>query len=84
MMHKFKVGQSVIPARPLRPSRNTYLVLKQLPPTSHEPQYWVQGVRNGHDCIVCESQIEAAGVHRMRLPHASLGYLKARPRTQSA
>lgn len=84
MIHKFKVGQSIIPAHPLRPSYNTYLVIKQLPPTSHEPQYWVQGVRSGHDCIVCESQIEAAENHRPHLPHDSLGSLKARPQSRKS
>ena len=81
MIHKFKVSQSVISASPLRPSRNTYLVVKQLPPTSHEPQYWIQGVKSGHDCIVCESQIEAAENSRPPLSHASLGSLKVRPQS---
>jgi hypothetical protein len=84
MIHKFKVGHYVIPASPLRPNCNTYLVVKQLPPTSHEPQYWIQGVKNGHDCIVCESQIEAAEDDRQRLPHASLGSLKVRPQSRKS
>ncbi|MCC2653758.1 MAG: hypothetical protein K0Q60_3924 [Microvirga sp.] len=49
MIHKFEVGQAVVPACPLRPSRNTYLVVKQLPLTSYEPQYWIQGTRSGVD-----------------------------------
>lgn len=84
MIHKYKVGQSVIPASPLRPSHNTYLVIKQLTPTSHEPQYWIQGVRSGHDCIVSESQIEAAEVRRPRLSYTSLGLLKARPQSKES
>src|SRR5215218_11520729 len=84
MIHKFKVGQSVISASALRPRCNTYLVLKQLPLTSFEPQYWIQGVRSGHDCIVCESQIEAAEDHRPRLSYASLGALKARPQSRKS
>ncbi len=78
MIHKFKVGQSVVPANPLRSSCNTYLVVKQLPLTSYEPQYWIQGVKNGVDCIVCESQIEAAEGHVPSLSFASLGALKTR------
>lgn len=73
MIHKFEVGQSVVPACPLRPSRNTYVVLKQLPLTSYEPQYWVQGLRSGVDCIVCESQIEAADDHQPSLWFAAMG-----------
>jgi hypothetical protein len=73
MIHKFKVGQSVIPVSPARPSRNTYLVVKQLPPTSHEPQYWIQGVKSGHDCIVCETEIELA---QDRLPHRTSASLR--------
>lgn len=73
MIHKFEVGQSVVPASPARPSRNTYVVLKQLPLTSYEPQYWIQGVKNGVDCIVCESQIEAADDHHPRLSFGSMG-----------
>jgi len=60
MIHKFKVGQCVVPAGPPRPGHSTYLVLKQLPGTSYEPQYWIQGERSGIDCIVRESQIKAA------------------------
>jgi hypothetical protein len=78
MIHKFQVGQSVIPTSPLRPSRNTYLVVRQLPPTSYEPQYWIQGVRSGLDCIVCESQIEAADDHRPRFSPTSLGAINPR------
>ncbi len=78
MIHKFEVGQSVVPASPLRPSRNTYVVVKQLPLTSYEPQYWVQGVRSGVDCIVCESQIEAADDHQPSLSFAAMGALKTR------
>ncbi len=81
MIHKFEVGQSVVPASPLRPSRNTYVILKQLPLTSYEPQYWVQGVSSGVDCIVCESQIEAADDHQPSLSFAAMGALEAR--TQS-
>ncbi len=78
MIHKFEVGQSVVPANPLRPSRNTYVVVKQLPLTSYEPQYWVQGVRSGVDCIVCESQIEAADDHQPSLSFAAMGALETR------
>ena len=78
MIHKFEVGQSVVPASPLRPSRNTYVVLKQLPLTSYEPQYWVQGLKSGADCIVCESQIEAADDHQPSVSFAALGALEAR------
>lgn len=78
MIHKYEVGQSVVPASPLRPSRNTYVVLKQLPLTSYEPQYWVQGLKSGVDCIVCESQIEAADDHRPSLWLAALGALETR------
>jgi hypothetical protein len=78
MIHKFEVGQTVVPASPLRPSRNTYVVVKQLPLTSYEPQYWVQGVRSGMDCIVCESQIEAADDHQPSLSLAAMGALEAR------
>jgi hypothetical protein len=73
MTHKFEVGQPVVPASPLRPGRNTYLVVKQLPLTSYEPQYWIQGVRSGVDCIVCESQIEAADDHQPSLSFAAMG-----------
>ena len=73
MIHKYEVGQSVVPASPLRPSRNTYVVVKQLPLTSYEPQYWIQGVRSGVDCVVCESQIEAADDHSPSLWLAALG-----------
>lgn len=82
MIHKYEVGQSVVPASPLRPSQNTYVVVKQLPLTSHEPQYWIQGVRSGHDCIVCESQIEAAE-GRMSLSHTKFGSLKAKPQSMT-
>jgi hypothetical protein len=78
MIHKYEVGQSVVPACPLRPSRNTYVVLKQLPLTSYEPQYWIQGVRSGVDCIVCESQIEAADDHQPSLWFAAMGALETR------
>jgi hypothetical protein len=78
MIYKFEVGQAVVPACPLRPSRNIYLVVKQLPLTSYEPQYWVQGVRSGVDCIVCESQIEAAGDHQPSLSFAAMGALETR------
>ena len=78
MIHKFEVGQSVVPASPLRPSRNTYVVVQQLPLTSYEPQYWVQGVRSGVDCIVCESQIEAADDHQPSLSFAAMGALETR------
>lgn len=78
MIHKFDVGQSVVPASPLRPSRNTYVVVKQLPLTSYEPQYWIQGERSGVDCVVCESQIEAADDHQPRLWLAALGVAETR------
>jgi hypothetical protein len=78
MIHKYEVGQSVVPACPLRPRRNTYVVLKQLPLTSYEPQYWIQGVRSGVDCIVCESQIEAADDHQPSLSFAAMGALETR------
>ncbi len=81
MTHKFKVGQSVVPANPLRSSCNTYLVVKQLPLTSYEPQYWIQGVKSGVDCIVCESQIEAAEGDLPSLSIATLGALKTRPQS---
>jgi hypothetical protein len=74
MIHKFKVGQSVIPVSPARTSCNMYLVVKQLPPTSHEPQYWIQGVKSGHDCIVCETQIELAQDHPSHRIAASLRF----------
>ena len=74
MIHKFKVGQSVIPVSPARASRNTYLVVKQLPPTSHEPQYWIQGIKSGHDCIVCETQIELAQEHPSQRISATLRF----------
>jgi len=60
MVHKFKLGQCVIPARPQRRSCGAYIVVKQLPDTSYEPQYWIQGVASGIDCIVRESEIKAA------------------------
>jgi hypothetical protein len=78
MIHKFKVGQAVVPACPLRPNRNTYLVVKQLPLTSYEPQYWIQGIRSGVDCIVCESQIEAADDHQPSLSFAAMRALGTR------
>lgn len=78
MIHKFEVGQAVVPACPLRPSRNTYLVVKQLPLTSYEPQYWIQGTRSGVDCVVCESQIEAADDHQPSLSFAAMGALEMR------
>ena len=78
MIHKFEVGQSVVPASPLRRSRNTYVVMKQLPLTSYEPQYWVQGVINGVDCVVCESQIEAADDHQSSLWFAAMGVPETR------
>jgi len=78
MIHKFEVGQSVVPACPLRPSRNTYVIVKQLPLTSYEPQYWVQGMRSGVDCIVCESQIEAADDHQPSLWLAALDVSETR------
>ena len=81
MFHKFEVGQSVVPASPLRPSRNTYVVLKQLPLTSYEPQYWIQGLTSGVDCIVCESQIEAAEGDLPSLSIAILGAFKTRPQS---
>jgi len=73
MIHKYEVGQSVVPASPVRPSRNTYVVVKQLPLTSYEPQYWIQGMGSGVDCVVCESQIEAADDHQPSLWFAALG-----------
>lgn len=84
MIHKYEVGQSVVPASPLRPSRNTYVVVKQLPLTSYEPQYWIQGVRSGVDCVVCESQIQAADDHQPRLSFAALGALGARAPTRKS
>lgn len=78
MIHKFEVGQSVVPACPLRPSRNTYVILKQLPLTSYEPQYWVQGMRSGADCIVCESQIEAGDNHQPNLRFAAFEVVETR------
>ena len=78
MIHKFEVGQAVVPASPVRPSRNTYLVVKQLPLTSYEPQYWIQGTRSGVDCVVCESQIEAADDHQPSLSFAAMGALEMR------
>ena len=78
MIHKFEVGQAVVPACPLRPSRNTYLVVKQLPLTSYEPQYWIQGTRSGVDCVVRESQIEAADDHQPSLSFAAMGALEMR------
>ncbi len=78
IIHKYEVGQSVVPASPLRPNRNTYVVVKQLPLTSYEPQYWIQGVRSGVDCVVCESQIEAADDHQPSLLFAAMGALEAR------
>jgi hypothetical protein len=76
MVHKFKSGQSVVPASPRRPSCGTYLVLKQLPDTSYEPQYWIQGVHNGVDCIVRESEIRAAESVEIGSPFPSSGALK--------
>ncbi len=78
MIHKFGIGQAVVPACPLRPSRNTYVVVKQLPLTSYEPQYLVQGTRSGVDCVVCESQIEAADDHQPSLSFAAMSALKTR------
>jgi hypothetical protein len=78
MIHKFGIGQAVVPAYPLRPSRNAYVVVKQLPLTSYEPQYWIQGVRSGVDCVVCESQIKAADDHQPSLSFAAMGALATR------
>lgn len=83
MIHKFKVGQFVLPAGSPRPDCDTYLVLKQLPGTSYEPQYCIQGERSGIDCIVRESQIKAADSAPPHLGSTSLSELTIgdRPKT---
>lgn len=60
MDHKFRIGQSVMPANSRQASPSTYRVVQLLPATSHEPQYRIQGVTSGIDCIVRESEIKAA------------------------
>ena len=62
MKHKFKVGQSVIPAHPRRADPDTYLIVQVLPETSHEPQYRIKGASSGVECVVRETQIK--GIRR--------------------
>jgi hypothetical protein len=74
MIYKFEVSQSILPTNPVRPRRNTYLFVKHLPLISNEPQYWVEGMRSGLDCIVCKAQIEATDEHQQKLWFAAQGF----------
>ena len=58
MKHRFKVGQSVLPAHPRRADPDTYLIVQVLPETSHEPQYLIKGASSGVECVVRETQIK--------------------------
>jgi hypothetical protein len=58
MKHKFKVGQSVLPANPKRPDPDTYVIVQVLPETSHEAQYRIKGSSSGFECVVRETQIK--------------------------
>ncbi|WP_230532774.1 hypothetical protein [Microvirga roseola] len=71
MVHRFKIGQTVMPAACQRANPNKYLVVRQLPDTSYEPQYLIQGETSGIDCIVRESEIREADNVRMSNPRAS-------------
>jgi hypothetical protein len=47
MRHKFKVGQSVLPAHPRRSEPETYVIGQMLPEPSPEPQYRIKGASSG-------------------------------------
>ncbi len=60
MRHKFKVGQSVLPAHPRRADPDIYVIVQVLPETSHEPQYRIRALSSAAECVVQETQIKEA------------------------
>jgi len=57
MNHKYKVGQSVVPAITGRACPRTYQIVQLLPETSYEPQYRVMSVTDGIEFVVREREI---------------------------
>jgi hypothetical protein len=58
MTHKFKVGQTVLPAHPRRDNPDTYVIVQVLPETSHERQYRIRALSSATECVVGETQIK--------------------------
>ncbi len=59
MMHKFQVGQTVLPAHPRGANPSTYVIVQVLPETSHERQYRIRALSSAAECVVGETQIKA-------------------------
>ena len=72
MKHKFKVGQSVLPAHPRRADPDTYVIVQVQPETSHEPQYRIRATSSSAECVVRETQLklvrETPTYSRLSLP----------------
>lgn len=61
MTHKFKVGQTVLPAHPRRANPDAYVIVQVLPETSHDRQYRVRALSSAAECVVHEGQIKRSG-----------------------
>ena len=59
MTHKFKVGQTVLPAHPRGANPGSYVIVQVLPKTSHERQYRIKSLSGATECVVGETQIKA-------------------------
>lgn len=57
MNHKYRIGQSVVPAVPGKPCPRIYRIVQLLPETSYEPQYRIQSASGEVEFIVRESEI---------------------------
>jgi hypothetical protein len=58
MNHKYKIGQSVVPAISGKACPRTYRVVQLLPETSYEPQYRILSTSGEVEFIVRESEIK--------------------------
>jgi carbohydrate-binding DOMON domain-containing protein len=64
MRHKFEIGQAVVPASPRKDRHHVYYIVQLIPETSYEPQYRIQEAKSGITCVVAETDIKVAEVHR--------------------
>jgi len=67
--HKFTIGQTV----DFRPgpyeknaNRGRYTIRRLLPSETHDLQYRVQNVADGHERVVLESQLRSAGLQMFK------------------
>jgi hypothetical protein len=62
-IHKFRVGQEVLfspNAQDFQRLRGSYTIVRLLPSETRDQQYRVKSVRDGHERVVLESQLQVA------------------------